>query len=55
MAGRHDYTRELCESYDEVVKKLRQVAEKRNIDLSKIGFRMKETDHPNKYKYIFFN
>ena len=53
MAARHDYTRELCVRYDETTRKLREIAKKRNIDLSKIGFKMKETDHPR--KYLFYN
>lgn len=55
MADRHDYTRELCNRYDDTVRKIRQAAEKYNVDLSKIVLRMKETDHQNKYKYIFYN
>jgi len=53
MADRHDYTRELCVRYDETTKKLREIAEKRKIDLSKIGFKMKETDHPK--RFLFYN
>ena len=52
---RHEFTKDLCERFDETTRKIRQAAEKNDIDLSKIVLRMKETDHPNKYKYIFYN
>lgn len=54
MADRHDYTRELCIRYDETVKKLREIAEKRNIDLSRIRISNKEAERYNRH-YVFYN
>ena len=54
MADRHDYTRELCDRYDETIKKLREIAEKRNIDLSRIRISNKEAERYNRH-YVFYN
>lgn len=54
MADRHDYTRELCIKYDETVKELRKIAEKRNIDLSMIRISNKEAEKFRR-TYMFYN
>ena len=54
MADRHDYTRELCDRYDETVKKLREIAQKRNVDLSRIRISNKEAERYNRH-YVFYN
>ena len=54
MADRHDYTRELCDRYDETVNKLREIAQKRNVDLSRIRISNKEAERHNRH-YVFYN
>ena len=54
MADRHDYTRELCIRYDETVKELREIAQKRNVDLSRIRISNKEAERYNRH-YVFYN
>lgn len=54
MADRHDYTRELCEKYDETVRELRKIAENRKIDLSMIRISNKEAERVQK-RYVFYN
>ena len=55
MADRHDYTRELCYEYDEAVRRLREIAEKRHIDLSRIRISNHECEKIRKRYEIFYN